>query len=172
MPDSLTQSSGSLDELEDFVGALAIRWRDAWNTHEVEPVLDLMTEDVIYLDSAWHRPMHGHDDVREFLEVSWRAFPDMVFDMVGDPYLHPHKAGAVFHWRGTGTHTGDLDPPGIGPTGRPVDCQGTDLQEYRDGRISRVWMLWDMADVMRQLRVLPKRNSQAERALIALGQGR
>ena len=29
------------------------------------PVLELMTEDVVYDDSAWHRPMHGHAEVRE-----------------------------------------------------------------------------------------------------------
>jgi len=147
----------------------ADRWRDAWNTHEVGAILELMTADVTYIDSTWHKTMHGHADVREFLEVSWRAFPDMVFEMTDGPFLHPCTSTAIFHWRGLGTHSGVLDPPGVAPTGRSIDCEGLDLQEYRDGRISRIWMLWDMADVMRQLGLLPPHGSDAERALISMG---
>ena len=59
--------------LDDFIQ----RWEAAWNSHDPERLLELMTGDVVYDDSAWPRTMRGHADVREFLEFTWRAFPAM-----------------------------------------------------------------------------------------------
>ena len=78
-----------LDEwLEDFIQ----RWEAAWNSHEPERLLELMTEDIVYDDSAWPRTMRGHGDVREFLEFTWRAFPDLRFEMSDGPYISPGTA--------------------------------------------------------------------------------
>ena len=37
----------STEWVEDFVG----RWFAAWNSHDVERVLELMTDDIVYVDS-------------------------------------------------------------------------------------------------------------------------
>ena len=47
----------------------------AWNSHQPDQLLALMTDDVVYDDSSWPKQMHGHADVREFLESIWRAAP-------------------------------------------------------------------------------------------------
>ena len=74
--------------LDDFIQ----RWEAAWNSHDPERLLELMTEDVVYDDSAWPRTMRGHADVREFLEFTWRAFPDLRFEMSDGPYIDPGTA--------------------------------------------------------------------------------
>ncbi len=144
--------------VEDFIP----RWEGAWNSHEPDRLLALMTEDVTYDDSAWPTRMHGHADVREFLRHAWTAFPDMRFAFRDGPFLHPTKASATFGWTGSATHTGRIDPPGVAPTGRHFTFEGFDLHEYRDGRVARLWICFDMAGIMRDLGVLPPAGSRAE----------
>ena len=99
--------------------------------------LSLLTEDVEVHDDSWPRTMHGHADVREFLEALWRAVPDMTFELLDGPYVIPGEPRASFHWRGFGTFTGRMDPPGFAPTGRRWEVDGADFHEYRDGRIAK-----------------------------------
>jgi steroid delta-isomerase-like uncharacterized protein len=146
--------------LDDFIQ----RWEAAWNSHEPERLLELMTEDIVYDDSAWPRTMRGHADVREFLEFTWRAFPDLRFDMSDGPYIAPGQPKAAFHWTGRGTHSGPIDPPGFAQTGKQVEFEGADFHEYRDGRVCRLRIVFDMMDVTRQLGLLPKPGSPVEKA--------
>ena len=146
--------------VEDF----ARRWETAWNSHEQDRLLALMTDDIVYDDSAWPTTMHGHGDVRTFLDYAWGAFPDLRFLMTEGPYIVPGQPKAAFEWKGAGTHTGPLDPPGLAPTGRAIEFEGADFHEYRDGRVCRLSILFDMADVSRQLGMLPKPGSAAEKA--------
>ena len=143
----------------------AQRWIDAWNSHEVDRLLALMSEDIEYRDDAWAKPMRGHTDVREFLEAGWRAFPDMTFELLSGPYVVPGEPRAAFHWRGWGTHSGVLAPPGFGPTGRRWELDGVDLHEYRDGRVCRLRIVFDMMTASRQLGLMPAAGGRAERAL-------
>ena len=53
------------------------RWLEAWNSHEPDRLLALMTDDIEYRDDSWHKTMRGPADVREFLDATWRATPDM-----------------------------------------------------------------------------------------------
>jgi steroid delta-isomerase-like uncharacterized protein len=153
---------------QGFVGDFVKRWEAAWNSHQPDRLLELMTSDIVYDDSAWPRTMHGHDDVREFLEVTWRAIPDLEFHMAEGPFLHPGAPTAAFYWKGMGTFTGPLDPPGLAPTGRRIEFDGFDMHEYRDGRVCRLRIVFDMMDVSRQIGVLPKQGSGIEKAGAAM----
>jgi steroid delta-isomerase-like uncharacterized protein len=151
-----------------WVEEFGARWLDAWNSHEPDRLLDLMTEDIVYDDSAWPRTMRGHADVREFLAHAWRAFPDMRFELLAGPFLHPAEPRAAYHWRGQATHTGPIDPPGMPPTGRRWEVDGVDFHVYRDGKVARLTIIFDMADAMRQLGALPQPGSRGEKAMAAL----
>jgi steroid delta-isomerase-like uncharacterized protein len=142
-------------------------WLAAWNSHEPDRLLGLMTGDVVYDDAAWPTLMRGHRQVREFLATAWRALPDMTFALVEGPYVHPEQPKAAFHWSGTATFTGPLDPPGFAPTGRSVTFEGVDFHEYRDGKVAGLRIDFDMMDVSRQLGLMPAQGSRSERALAA-----
>jgi steroid delta-isomerase-like uncharacterized protein len=161
MAETATTQAQELDQgwLEDFTR----RWEAAWNAHDPAQLLELMTEDIVYDDSASPTTMRGHGDVRAFLDYVWRAFPDMRFEMVDGPYIAPGQPKAAFYWKGTGTHTGPLDPPGFAPTGKSVEFEGVDLHEYRDGRVCRLRIVFDMMDVGRQLGTLPMPGSRVEK---------
>jgi steroid delta-isomerase-like uncharacterized protein len=150
--------------LEDFLE----RWEAAWDSHQPDRVLELMTDDIVYDDTAWPTTMRGHGDVREFLEYTWRGLPDAHFEAIDGPYLLPRESKASFFWRGTGTHTGPIDPPGLAPTGKSVEFYGADFHEYRDGKVARLRIVFDMADLMTQLGVLPPSGSRQERMLAKL----
>jgi steroid delta-isomerase-like uncharacterized protein len=150
----------------DWIRDFGERWLEAWNSHKVDRVLALMTDDIEYRDDAWPKgTMHGHADVREALESWWRACPDMTFEFVAGPYVIPGEPRAAFHWRGSGTQTGVLDPPGFAATGRRWELDGVDFQEYRDERVCRLRISLDMMEVSRQLGLMPPTGSNAERAL-------
>jgi steroid delta-isomerase-like uncharacterized protein len=149
--------------VEEFAG----RWEAAWNSHEPERLLELMTDDIVYDDSAWPTTMRGHDDVRKFLEFTWTAMPDLRFEMVEGPYLVPGEPKAAFYWKGSGTHTGPLDPPGFAATGKRLEFEGADFHQYRDGRVCRLRIVFDMMDVGRQIGTLPKAGSSVEKAAAA-----
>ena len=154
--------------MDDFLQ----RWTEGWNGHREEPLLKLMTPDIVYDDSAWPRTMRGHADVREFLGHTWRAFPDLRFELVDGPFLHPSAPQAAVHWRGFATHSGPIDPPGVPPTGRRVEFTGFDFHQYRDGKVARLVITFDMADIARQLGLLPAPGSAGEKAMAALARAR
>jgi steroid delta-isomerase-like uncharacterized protein len=151
----------------DFLTGFAQRWDPAWNSHQPDRVLELMTEDIVYDDSAWPRTMRGHADVREFLASIWRAMPDLEFEVVEGPFLHPSKPAATFYWKGAGTFTGPLDPPGFAPTGARLEIDGFNLEEYRDGLVCRLRIVTDMMEASRQLGLMPPQGSQLEKAAAA-----
>jgi steroid delta-isomerase-like uncharacterized protein len=148
-----------------FVEDFLTRWDAAWKSRQPERVLELMTEDIVYDDSGWPTTMRGHDDVRAFLESTWRAFPDLEFEMTDGPFLHPGAPKAAFYWRGSATNTGPIDPPGFAPTEKRIEFEGVDVQEYRDGRISRLRIVFDLMDLARQLGTLPAAGSRMEKAV-------
>jgi steroid delta-isomerase-like uncharacterized protein len=164
---SLDSASVSVESIREFVP----RWLDAWNSHDADRVLELLTEDVEIRDDSWPKTMHGHRDVREFLEALWRAVPDMTFELLAGPYVIPDEPRASFHWRGSGTFTGRMDPPGFAPTGKRWEVDGVDFQEYRDGRIAKLRVIFDLMTVSRQLGVMPATGSRAERAMAAAQRG-
>jgi len=148
----------------DFLAGFAERWKSAWNSHQPDRVLELMTEDVVYDDDAWPTTMRGHAEVRTFLESVWRAMPDLEFEMVEGPFVREGQPVAAFYWKGSGTFSGPLDPPRLAPTGARAEVDGFDLQEYRDGRVCRLRIVSDMLDMSRQLGLMPPRGSRAEKA--------
>jgi steroid delta-isomerase-like uncharacterized protein len=148
-----------------WVGGFAEGWLGAWNSHDQERLLALMTDDIVYDDSAWPTTMRGHADVHEFLDHTWRAIPDLRFEVREGPYVHATEPKAAFWWNGYGTHTGLLDPPGLAPTGKRMEFDGADFHEYREGKVARLRIVFDMAGLMRQLGVLPTAGGRQERML-------
>jgi steroid delta-isomerase-like uncharacterized protein len=166
----MAQNQATLAEPVDraFVDDFAERWLEAWNSHDAEKVLALMADDIVYDDSAWPTTMRGHAEVRDFLAHTWRAFPDLRFEPIDGPLVDPDQPKAAFYWRGFGTHSGPIDPPGLAPTGRRMEIEGGDFHEYRDGKLVRLRIVFDMARAMRQLGALPEPGTRTERLAIAL----
>ena len=164
----MTTAAGTQAITTDWAQDFGERWLAAWNSHEPERVLGLMAEDIVYDDSAWPETMRGHTEVRQFLDYTWRAFPDLTFEVVGGPLVAGDGPRAAFQWRGHATNSGPIDPPGVPATGKRIEFEGVDLHEYRDGKVARLRIVFDMADLGRQMGLLPDRGSFGERAMVML----
>jgi len=136
------------------------RWLAAWSSQQPERVLELITDDIVFHDSFWPQTMRGHAEVREYAEYLFRAFPDLVFESVGSPLVASDGPRAALLWHSSATNTGPLDPPGMPATGKRYEgVVGAEFHEYRDGKVARLRVVFDMADIMRQLGLLPEVDS-------------
>jgi steroid delta-isomerase-like uncharacterized protein len=138
-----------------------------WNSHQLERLLSLMADDVVYEDSSWPTVMNGHHEIRVFLQSTWRAVPDLRFTHEDTVLLDPSGTGTARYWHGSGTHTGFWDPPGLKPTGTRFSFHGATFLESRGGKLYRIRVVYDVAGIMRQLGLLPGRATLVERLIMS-----
>lgn len=151
-----------LDFLQKYVSAFARRRSDE--------VVALMTDDVVWSDPGMvTSPAVGKEAVAHFLQATWEAFPDARFD-------HPSAVPFLFAclgrtdvfaipWLLSGTMTGPIRPPGFAPTGRSFSIKGIDIWRFRGDSLCAIDTYYDLADMARQIGVLPPRGSSAEKRL-------
>jgi len=150
---------------EVFASNLVERAAAAFSAHDADGFVGLMTEDVFIEHSAAPAPLHGRAEVSAFYTSMWKGYPDLTLELMDGPFFHPHAPRISLNWLATGTHIGQLDPPGLAPTGKRVEFDVREIAEIRDGLVSRIRIVVDMIDVMRQLGMFPARGSRGERTI-------
>jgi steroid delta-isomerase-like uncharacterized protein len=145
----------------DWVG----QFLAAWNSRDPARLIALSTDDVLWEDPFIHPngSLRGTDALRDWLTSVWRAFPDLAFELVGEPFVSLDGSHIGAAWRGTARHTGRLDPPGFAATGARVEFAGFDVHELRDGLVCHVVTRTDTTGVARQIGAAPPPNSPGER---------
>ena len=143
-------------------------WQQAWNSREAEQVLVLCAEDVIWDDPLTPEPASGHAEVKNYLEESWRAFPDMTFSWPERAYSADDGSRLALHWRVEATLLGDLNPPGFAATGKRFQADGVDLLHLRDGRVVWYQGYFDRQSAAEQLGILPAPGSRTEKIMVKL----
>ena len=106
----------------------------------------------------------GKDAVREFFRELFDAMPD--FELTVERVVSDEATAAV-KWSAHGTFT-DGAFQGIQPTGRAVQLRGVDFFEVEDGLIRRNTVFYDGASFARQIGMLPRKDSLADRAMLRL----
>ena len=145
------------------------RYSAAWNGRDASAMDACITDDIVWFDPALPQPARGKAEVREFMEDSWRSFPDLRFSEPDPPFLVEQDDRVAWAWRMQGTFTGaPIDPPGFAPTGRAVDLRGIDEWLMRDGRIAHYRAYYDMNELAVQLGIVPERGSRAEKGMAAM----
>jgi steroid delta-isomerase-like uncharacterized protein len=131
--------------------AFTKQWLDAWNGHDIEKLVafhnhhfggKIVSEDFDYNDTESVRRIATH-----FLS----AFPDLHFDL-DDTVEYQNKVALL--WVANGTHKGKYN--NIPPTGKKLQVKGTTFFELKDGKIIKETFLWDGADLLRQMGLLPE----------------
>jgi steroid delta-isomerase-like uncharacterized protein len=121
-------------------------------------------DDVVVRLHALDTVVHGPAGMAAFFTELFAAVPDWrmeVEEVLG------HDGAATIRWRGTGTHTGQ-PWRGIAATGRRIDLPGCDVMRFgADGRVVETIVYYDGATFARQVGMLPKQDSAADRALLA-----
>ena len=107
--------------------AFVTRFNRVWNGHDLDGILHMMTDDVVFEASfgkdPWGVRVVGQAAVREFLEDMFRRIPDVRWDEIRH-FACPELA--VVEWLTTGTPRG----------GTRYEVQGCDVLALRNGRIA------------------------------------
>jgi steroid delta-isomerase-like uncharacterized protein len=126
----------------------------AWNAHDVRAVAAHYAPDYEEIDVARTQPQVGPDNVRRTLLYYLRAFPD--FQVTLDDAIVDGERVAMY-WTWTGTHRGTF--MNIPATGHHVMVRGSSLVTMKDGKIQRALRIWDLAGLLRDLKLLPELTS-------------
>jgi steroid delta-isomerase-like uncharacterized protein len=126
-------------------------WGRYWSSHEMDRLLPLFTDDVVYEDVTLGVVNHGKDELRAFGEAFFAGFPDTTFELTSR--FATGTQGGI-EWVMRGTHRGDM--PGLpAATGKQVEVRGASILDFADGKIRRCSDYWDMATFLKQLGLLP-----------------
>lgn len=112
---------------------------------DLEAVLDYYTDDVFFHDVSTE-PCHGKREMREFMAVFYRGFPDLriaIRNVVAEASL------VVAEYDLLGTHTGVfLEHP---PTGRAFHIPAVSVYEHNGKLFTREIVYYDSASLFGQL---------------------
>lgn len=146
------QEAGSSAEVTE---ADVRRWIDAWNSHDIDRIVALFTDDVVM-----HQPQNPDPldkaSLAGFFSMLFTSYPDIHFELQG----HTIQGRDVASWeRVTGTMTGAFEDPASGrtiePTHRSFDILGAMHLTYGEhGLIKEVRIYWDRLQLMTQVGLL------------------
>lgn len=111
-----THNEVTVEFLEQFL--------DAWNRHEVDDIVQMLTSDCLYITSAGDR-LNGHDEIRTGLAAFLDAFRDAHWR---DAQHFVAGDRGASEWIFTATN----------PDGAVVEMDSCDLFTFREGRIATV----------------------------------
>ena len=126
-------------------------WLTAWNNHDTAKLLTLYNES---FDNDVVSENHSFYDAGSFSRIGERifsSFPDLRFDVV-ETVEQEDKAAIL--WLAHGTHKGRYN--NIPATGKKLRVSGTTFFELQNGKVSKAVFLWDGAELLRQMGLLPE----------------
>ena len=118
--------------LEKLIAA----YGDAWNSHDVEAILAMHTEDSVFENHTSGGKAVGKGAIREVLKGVFAAFPDIRFD-ARRTYV---RDGVVTQeWTASGTLAIPFTKGGatVQPTGRKVSWNGVDVIPFVGELVAR-----------------------------------
>jgi steroid delta-isomerase-like uncharacterized protein len=113
---------------------------------DLEAVLSYYTEDVYFEDVSVPQPCRGKQEMREFMAVFYRAFPDLHIEV-----RNCVAAGSFVtaEYDLIGTHTGEF--LGHAPTGRAFRIKAVSVYEHDGELFTRETVYYDSATLFGQL---------------------
>jgi steroid delta-isomerase-like uncharacterized protein len=128
----------------------------AWNAHNVDDLLALLSNNIVWHDVGNPEPFRGKEAVRPYVQSWFTAFPDMDAVVKNRVVTEDQVATEVEF---TGTNTGPLQmAPGAPPipaTGKKVTGKGTYFMRIREGKVVEFHSYPDAAGLMMQLGLMP-----------------
>jgi steroid delta-isomerase-like uncharacterized protein len=124
------------------------RYIDSWNRHDIDAILDLVTDDFIYDErpATMDRPLRGRPAFRAYLERTFAAFPDLNIEVTScDAGFTLAVSESVMR----GTQLGRLSR--MPPTRRRITTRVACVFEVKDGKLAHERLYWDRANTLRQL---------------------
>src|SRR5919202_6900184 len=128
--------------------AIAHRWYEMINSHNLTHMDELFTADFVDHDSAVLN--HDLDGTKQFFSMYLDAFSDVQVTL-DDLIAQGDRVAARFTVRGT--HKGPF--MGLPPTGKPFTLTAIDILRIVDGKIVEHWGEADTLGLLQQLGAIP-----------------
>lgn len=106
---------------------------------------------------------HGREEIRDFWAEVLGAVPDSQLELT-ELICEGDRTVALFRWRGTFSGGAYI---GIHATGKPVDLRGCTVMRIADGLVVDETVYFDGLGWARQIGLLPRADSLADKALTA-----
>lgn len=134
------------DELEKVIAA----YGDAWNSHNVEAILAMHTEDSVFENHTSGGVGVGKAAIREILQGVFAAFPDIRFDA---RRTYVQDGMVTQEWTATGTlaipYTKGTTT--VQPTGKKVSWNGVDVIPFDGHLVARKDVYVDSVGFLRAI---------------------
>jgi steroid delta-isomerase-like uncharacterized protein len=122
------------------------QWIEAENSHDVEKVLTLLTDDIVIEDVTFGVVMKGKDGIKQTYPILFTAAPD--FKLEPKAWVTDDKSFAM-EIVYSGTQKGDF--PGLPATGKPFSIRTCSFGEFENGKIKGRRDYWDLVTLREQL---------------------
>ena len=119
---------------------------EAENSHDIEKLVALVTDDVVIEDVPFGMVMKGKDGVRQGYAGFIEATPDFKIEPKS---LVTNDRSFAYEWVLTATQNGDL--PGIPASGKQFSIRGCSFGEFENGKLKGRRDYWDYANLVKQL---------------------
>jgi steroid delta-isomerase-like uncharacterized protein len=130
------------------------------NDHDVASLKLFWVKDAV--ERFPDRTCQGAEEIAAYFETLFRAIPDWRLEIVG---IAAQGEDVFIQWQATGTHEGRS--MGIEPTGKRIAIDGIDHFIVRDGRMVSNFIVADQMEYARQLGMIPRDGSAADKAMKA-----
>lgn len=126
---------------------------DACNRHDSQAVVDMMSEDIQVVDTAFGGLFEGREAVKALIDgMDTNLSSDYVFTLgkvveSGDSYS--------FEWVLSGTHDRSHPDLGIPATGKKFECPGVTIGVRTNGLITENRDYWNLAGFLIQTGLMP-----------------
>lgn len=117
-----------------------------WNRHDPVKAAALLADNVEYWDVTQADPFKKREEVENFFQQFFDAFPNLNFDVIS---LFGQGDYVACEWRMRGTQEKELQ--GISAIGKSIDINGVSICTVKDKTIVRQVDYWDGGTMMRQL---------------------
>jgi predicted ester cyclase len=123
------------------------------NARDIEGYLANQQPDVEFVFPGG-ATLHGRDEIRQYIEALWKAFPDGKLSFGEQVFAEDAAATELVF---TGTHTGPMMTPNglIPPTGKRVTLHSASILKIKDGLIASEHGYSDQLEMMTQLGLMP-----------------
>jgi len=111
-----------------------------------------VSEEFVLHDALEPAAIRGRDGLREYIEVTREAFPDLSTSI--ERVVTDEDTVAV-QFRFRGTHEGAIPGLNVEPAGATVEMVGMEFNRIEDGMLVETHLLYDTLGFVRQLGAIP-----------------
>ena len=125
----------------------------AWNSHDVNKILEFYTDDCVFEDLGTGSVCHGKKEFTDYINNLFTDLPDVKWE-VKSAFGNDDWAGIEWIFAGTQTHTIKAMPV-LPVTGKTFSLRIVGIHQLRKGKYTRETVYANMVTFMQQLGLMP-----------------